>query len=112
MPWIVFIGGVAPLKSELNADDLFKRDRLRPMLIVVGQDQFIIEHIHSVYECINQAFLKITVCWITMTELLKPCRHLFAGQLWLLQFGGLDIRKDFFFPCFQLIKPLFSGRRA
>lgn len=81
------------------------------MLIVVGQDQFIIEHIHSVYKCINQAFLKITVCWIAMTELLKPCRHLFAGQLWLLQFGGLDIRKDLFFPCFQLIKPLFSGRR-
>ena len=63
--------------------DLFKRDRLRPMLIVVGQDQFIIEHIHGVYKCINQAFLKITVCWIAMTELLKPCRHLFAGQLWL-----------------------------
>lgn len=32
-----FIGGVAPLKSELNADDLFKRDRLRPMLIVISQ---------------------------------------------------------------------------
>ena len=64
--------------------DLVKRNCLRPMLIVVGQDQFIIEHIHGVYKCINQAFLKITVCWIAMTELLKPCRHLFAGQLWLL----------------------------
>ena len=72
---------------------------------------FVIEHIYRIHECINQAFLKITVCWIAMTELLKSCRHLFAGQLWLLQFGGLDIRKDFFFPCFQLIKPLFSGRR-
>ena len=81
------------------------------MLIAVGQDQFIIEYIHSVYKCINQAFLKITVCWIAMTELLKPCRHLFAGQLWLLQFGSLDIHKDFFFSCFQLIKPLFGGRR-
>ena len=81
------------------------------MLIVVGQDQFIIEHIHGVYKCINQAFLKITVCWIAMTELLKPCRHLFAGQLWLLQFSSLDIHKDFFFSCFQLIKPLFGGRR-
>lgn len=91
--------------------DLFKRDRLRPMLIVVGQDQFIIEHIHGVYKCINQAFLKITVYWIAMTELLKPCRHLFAGQLWLLQFSSLDIHKDFFFSCFQLIKPLFGGRR-
>ena len=91
--------------------DLVKRDCLRPMLIVVGQDQFIIEHIHGVYKCINQAFLKITVCWIAMTELFKPCRHLFAGQLWLLQFSSLDIHKDFFLPCFQLIKPLFSGRR-
>ena len=53
------------------------------MLIVVGQDQLIIEQIHGVYKCINQAFLKLTVCWIAMTELLKPCRHLFAGQLWL-----------------------------
>ena len=52
------------------------------MLIVVGQDQLIIEQIHGVYKCINQAFLKLTVCWIAMTELLKPCRHLFAGQLW------------------------------
>ena len=75
--------------------DLVKRNCLRPMLIVVGQDQFIIEHIHGVYKCINQAFLKLTVCWITMAELLKPCRHLFAGQLWLLQF----------------IKLLFGGRR-
>ena len=66
------------------------------MLIVVGQDQFIIEHIHGVYKCINQAFLKITVCWIAMTELLKPCRHLLAGQLWLLPFRSLDIHKDFF----------------
>lgn len=81
------------------------------MLIVVGQDQFIIEHIHCVHKRVNQAFLKITVCWIAMTELLKPCRHLFAGQLWLLQFSSLDIHKDFFLPCFQLIKPLFSGRR-
>lgn len=81
------------------------------MLIVVGQDQFIIEHIHGVYKCINQAFLKLTVCWIAITELLKPCRHLFAGQLWLLQFSSLDIHKDFFFSCFQLIKPLFGGRR-
>ena len=78
------------------------------MLIVVGQDQFIIEHIHGVHKCINQAFLKLTVCRITMTELLKPCCNLFTGQLWLLQFGGLDIHKDFFFPCFQLIKPLFG----
>lgn len=81
------------------------------MLIVVGQDQFIIEHIHGVYKCTNQAFLKLTVCWITMAKLLKPCRHLFAGQLWLLQFRSLDIHKDFFLPCFQLIKPLFGGRR-
>ena len=51
------------------------------MLIVIGQDQFIIEHIHRIYKGINQAFLKITVCWVTMPELLKPCRHLFAGQL-------------------------------
>lgn len=91
--------------------DLVKRNCLRPMLIVVGQDQFIIEHIHGVYKCINQAFLKLTVCWIAMTELLKPCRHLFAGKLWLLQFSSLDIHKDFFFSCFQLIKPLFGGRR-
>lgn len=91
-----FIGGVAPSKSELNADDLFKRDRLRSMLIAVGQDQFIIEHIHNVYKCINQAFLKITVCWIAMTELLKPCRHLFAGKFRLLQFSSLDIDKGFF----------------
>ncbi len=70
------------------------------MLIVVGQDQFIIEHIHGVYKRINQTFLKTTICWITMTELLKPCRHLFTGQLWLLQFGGLDIHKDFFFSRF------------
>ena len=112
MPWIVFYWWSSSIKIRTQRRlDLFKRDRLRPMLIVVGQDQFIIEHIHSVYKCINQAFLKITVCWIAMTELLKPCRHLFAGQLLLLQFGGLDIRKDFFFPCFQLIKPLFSGRR-
>ena len=81
------------------------------MLIVIGQDQFIIEHIHCVHKRVNQAFLKLTVCRITMTELLKPCCHLFTGQLWLLQFGGLDIHKDFFFPCFQLIKPLFGGRR-
>ena len=81
------------------------------MLIVVGQDQFIIEHIHSVYKRINQTFLKITICWITMTELLKPCRHLFAGQLWLLQFSVLDIHKDFFLPCFQLVKPLLGRRR-
>ena len=80
------------------------------MLIVVGQDQFIIEHIHGVHKRVNQAFLKITICWITMTELLKPCRHLFAGQFWLLQFSGLDIHKNFFFLCFQLIKPLFGGR--
>ena len=112
MPWIVYYWWSSPIKIRTQRRlDLFKRDRLRPMLIAVGQDQFIIEHIHSVYKCINQAFLKITVCWIAMTELLKPCRHLFAGQLWLLQFRGLDIRKDFFFPCFQLIKPLFSGRR-
>ena len=90
--------------------DLVKRDRLCSVLIVIGQYQLIIEHIHGVYKCINQAFLKITVCWVTMPELLKPCRHLFAGQLWLLQFSGLDIHKDFFFPCFQLIKPLFGGR--
>ena len=81
------------------------------MLIVVGQDQLIIEHIHGVYKCINQTLLKITVCGIAMTELLKPCRHLFAGQLWLLHFSSLDIHKDFFFSCFQLIKPLFGGRR-
>ena len=81
------------------------------MLIVIGQDQFIIEHIHCVHKRVNQAFLKLTVCWIAMTELLKPCRHLFAGQLCLLQFSSLDIHKDFFFSCFQLIKPLFSGRR-
>ena len=61
------------------------------MLIVVGQDRFIIEHIHGVYKCINQALLKITVCWVTMPELLKPCRHLFAGKLRLLQFSSLDI---------------------
>ena len=30
--------------------DLVKRNCLRPMLIVVGQDQFIIEHIHGVYK--------------------------------------------------------------
>lgn len=46
-----------------------------------------------------------------MTELLKPCRLLFAGQFWLLQFSSLDIDKDFFLLCFQPIKPLFSGRR-
>ena len=102
----------SPIKIRTQCRlDLFKRDRLRPVLIVVGQDQFIIEHIHSVHKCINQSFLKITVCWIAMTELLKPCRHLFAGQLWLLQFSSLDIHKDFFFSCFQLIKPLFGGRR-
>ena len=81
------------------------------MLIVVGQDQFIIEHIHRIYKCVNQAFLKLTVCGIIMTELIKPRCHLFTGQLWLFPFGGLDIHKDFFFPCFQLIKPLFGGRR-
>ena len=80
------------------------------MLIIVGQDKLIIEHIHGVYKCINQAFLKLMVCGITMTELIKPRCHLFTGQLWLLQFGGLDIHKNFFFSCFQLIKPLFSGR--
>ena len=81
------------------------------MLIVVGQDKLIIEHIHGVYKCINQTLLKITVCGIAMTELLKPCRHLFAGQLWLLQFSGLDIHKDFFFSCFQIFEPLLGGRR-
>lgn len=45
-----------------------------------------------------------------MTKLIKPCYHLFAGQLWLLQFGGLDIHKDLFFSRFQFVKPLFGGR--
>ena len=80
------------------------------MLIVVGQDQFIIEHIHGVYKCINQAFLKITVCWIAMTELLKPCRHLFAGKLRLLQFSSLNIDENFFLLRFQFFEPLLGGR--
>ena len=102
----------SPIKIRTQCRlDLVKRDCLRPVLIVVGQDQFIIEHIHGVYKCINQAFLKITVCGIAMTELLKPCHHLFTGQLWLLQFSGLDIHKNFFFLCFQLIKPLLGRRR-
>ena len=72
----------SPIKNRTQRRfDLVKRDCLRTMLIVIGQDQFIIEHIHGVYKCINQSFLKLTVCWIAMTELLKPCRHLFAGQL-------------------------------
>lgn len=33
--------------------DLVKRDCLRSVLIVLGQDQFIIEHIHSIYKFIN-----------------------------------------------------------
>ena len=107
-----FDGWSSPIKIRTQRRlDFIKRDCLRPMLIVAGQDKLIIEHIHGVYKYINQTLLKITVCGIAMTELLKPCRHLFAGQLWLLQFGGLDIHKDFFFSCFQLIKPLFSGRR-
>lgn len=81
------------------------------MLIVVGQDQFIIEHIHGVYKCINQAFLKIPVFRVPVTELGKPCRHLFAGKFRLLQFSSLDIDKDFFLLCFQLFEPLLGRRR-
>ena len=46
-----------------------------------------------------------------MTELGKPCRHLFAGKLWLLQFSSLNIDEDFFLLRFQLFEPLLGGRR-
>ena len=80
------------------------------MLIVVGQDQFIIEHIHGVYKCINQAFLKIPVFRIPVTELFKPRRHLFAGKLRLLQFSSLNIDENFFLLRFQFFEPLLGGR--
>ena len=81
------------------------------MLIVIGQYKFVIEHIHRIHECINQAFLKIPVFRIAVTELFKPCRHLFAGKLRLLQLGSLDIDENFFLLRFQLFKPLLGGRR-
>ena len=107
---MVQISMVSLIRTERRLD-LYKRDRLRPVLIVIGQYQLVIEHIYRIHECINQAFLKISVLRIPMTKLIKPRRHLFTGKLRLLQFGSLDIDKDFFLLRFQFFEPLLGGRR-
>ena len=63
----------------MSADEIIAKQLAKAAFGWMG----IIEHMHGVHKRVNQAFLKLTVCGIAMTELIKPCYHLFAGQLWL-----------------------------